>query len=284
MIHRFTGSKEMKDFIAAASNALDPDKQYMTQLNKYEKGKKEPGFIYQLAYMARAAGDDSITTVLGAVYLKTQTDLLTGKNAKFIFDFTGNTDGKYFELIKQNAAVFEKAVGKERFDSKMSNMVFEASWKQTGYKDDIPKDKAVDYINAARTYFKQQLPNQEDQLTHRYAINVFIALKDLDGFAKEIIAWYDKYPSQDANELNSIAWNFYENMTDPAHLQKALAWALESVKLSAGYGNTDTVAALYFKLGNKGKAKVYAEKAIALGKAEGQDVSATEKLLANINQ
>jgi hypothetical protein len=43
----------------------------------------------------------------------------------------------------------------------------------------------------------------------------------------------------------------------------------------------DTVANLYYKLGDKAKAKEYANKAIALGKANGEDTSSTEKLLVD---
>lgn len=81
-----------------------------------------------------------------------------------------------------------------------------------------------------------------------------------------------------------MAWTFYENIDNPEYLKKALDYGLQSVKLSEEYANTDTVASLYTKLGDKKNAKEYAEKAIALGKASGQDVSSTEKLLEDISQ
>ena len=46
--------------------------------------------------------------------------------------------------------------------------------------------------------------------------------------------------------------------------------------------NTDTVAALYYKLGKKGKALKNANKAIELAKATGEDYSSTELLIEKI--
>jgi hypothetical protein len=50
------------------------------------------------------------------------------------------------------------------------------------------------------------------------------------------------------------------------------------------YYNNDTVAALYYKLGKKGKALKYASKAIALAKETGEDYSSTAMLLDNIKK
>ena len=44
----------------------------------------------------------------------------------------------------------------------------------------------------------------------------------------------------------------------------------------------DTMASLYYRLNNKKKAKKIANKAIAIGKAAGDDVSSTENLLKQI--
>jgi predicted Zn-dependent protease len=86
---------------------------------------------------------------------------------------------------------------------------------------------------------------------------------------------YQDYSKAGSNELNS-AWNFFENVSNKASLEKAVAWAQESVKKDESFANTDTLANLYNKVGDKKNAKIWAEKSIELAKSAGQDASDTE--------
>jgi hypothetical protein len=62
-------------------------------------------------------------------------------------------------------------------------------------------------------------------------------------------------------------------------LKKALGWAMRSVSLFESYYNTDTVAHLQAKLGQKKKAIESAKRAIELAKKSGDDYSQTQALL-----
>ena len=93
---------------------------------------------------------------------------------------------------------------------------------------------------------------------------------------------YKDYTNFNSNELNSIAWNFFENVTNKSSLETALKWAQESVKQSENSANTDTLANLYNKLNDKANAKIWAEKAIELDKKNGEDASETQKLLDSL--
>ena len=56
----------------------------------------------------------------------------------------------------------------------------------------------------------------------------------------------------------------------------------QSIKLDNAYYNTDTLAALYSKMGKKGKALKTAQKAIALAKENNEDYSTTEELIQKL--
>jgi len=93
---------------------------------------------------------------------------------------------------------------------------------------------------------------------------------------------YKDYTTASSMALNSAAWNFFENVSTQSSLQTALLWAQESVKKDENYANTDTLANLYNKTGNKKDAKVWAQKSIELAKKSGEDYEDTEKLLNSI--
>ncbi len=284
LVHRLVGSMETPAFIKSSSNALDPEKQYVTLLKRFDNGETNPEFVYNLAYIAKGAYDRSKAQELAATYLKGQTNLLEEKNVKFISEFTTSASDPNFEFMRKNAAVFEGSMGKERYQQQMYGMVYQSSFEVVGFKRDLTKEQGAQCIKTASEYFSKTLPEQAPKLTNSFAMNVFRTTKDWDSYAKQAIGYYEKNPSSDWSELNSVAWNFFENVTNTEHLQKAVTWGLESIKLYEGYANMDTVANLYFKLGDKAKAKEYANRAIALGKTSGEDTSSTEKLLVDIVQ
>jgi len=82
--------------------------------------------------------------------------------------------------------------------------------------------------------------------------------------------------------LNENAWFFFENTDDPALLKRALALSSKSIELKEDWQYYDTRANIEFKLKMYAECKADAEKAIALGKAQGDDVSPTEQVLKKL--
>ncbi|MGF1534838.1 MAG: hypothetical protein ACFCUI_14130, partial [Bernardetiaceae bacterium] len=92
------------------------------------------------------------------------------------------------------------------------------------------------------------------------------------------VAYFDAY-ANDPDELNSIAWFYYQNSQDAQILEKSLSWAQKSMQIKAKFANTDTAAHLFYALGKYDEAIQTAEQAIALGKADGEDISSTQALI-----
>src|ERR1700712_175825 len=57
IVQRFVGSMAADEFITKGNEALIPEKQYYTQLRKYQAGEKSPLFLYQLAILSKNAYD-----------------------------------------------------------------------------------------------------------------------------------------------------------------------------------------------------------------------------------
>jgi hypothetical protein len=102
-------------------------------------------------------------------------------------------------------------------------------------------------------------------------------------FEKYTLAYLDKnYKNQTLGFLNDTAWRFFEHSNNIESLEKALKWAIESVSKSSNFHNNDTVANLYYKLGDKNNARIYAEIAIKLGKETGKNTASTEALFEKL--
>ncbi|MBS1572231.1 MAG: thiol:disulfide interchange protein, partial [Bacteroidetes bacterium] len=109
-------------------------------------------------------------------------------------------------------------------------------------------------------------------------------MKKIAEYEKLALSYYkdgndEKFSSA---ELNEVAWNFFENITEKSSLIKAVSWAEQSIKKNEEYANLDTLANLYFKIGDKVNAKLIAEKALEIAEKSGEDAASTKELLKKL--
>ena len=272
LVHRAVGYHSVPQFLELGMTAVDPTKQLITMEKRYQNGERDPAFLYQLA-MAKFGAYDGSHTPIAEAYLETQKDWSTPENRKLIFMMVGDTDSKMFDYLIEHRSDFEAQFGTDQVTGRLQDLIYQKLY-------DAPGNSSLEQIDAL---FKKAYPERADQLSANFRISYYRMAGETDKFVKAAGDYFDQYPSKDPDELNNVAWSFYEMVDTKKDLKKAVKWGLQSVKLSDSYYNNDTVAALYYKLGKKSKAKQYAEKAIAMAKAAGEDYSSTQELLDLIN-
>jgi hypothetical protein len=142
----------------------------------YNKGNNEPDLLYELAYMARKASEDSIANKVVQEYLNTQTNILEPKNLKLIFDSTISVEGDYFQYILENKEFIKNCVGEDKFNSRMGNLLFNEAVKQNPYTTNENLEKNIKNV---KTYLKNKLPEQAAELTHKYALTGYATVPAL---------------------------------------------------------------------------------------------------------
>ena len=114
----------------------------------------------------------------------------------------------------------------------------------------------------------------EKKLINTY-VNHYFTSKDFNGY----VQYVEKLDiNNDWNALNMHAWNLYEGTEDKSLLEKAAGWAKRSMEIEQNYYNTDTYAAIQFKLGNYKEADKYADIAIELAKKNNEKHDGTLEL------
>ncbi len=88
----------------------------------------------------------------------------------------------------------------------------------------------------------------------------------------------------DSGKLNSLAWKAYKQENNKEKLSIALKWIKRSIDLEENYYNTDTYAALLYKIGRYEEALSVAKKAIDIAMKSGSKSApqATKKLIEKI--
>ena len=277
MVHRALGSKPADKFIEDAKAAVDPDKQFFSLKKKFERGDRSPDFLKKMSYAAQDAQEEELKTKAAEAYIATQKDWSTLENMKFIMAFGNSIEGKMFDYVVKNKAAFEKSMSK----AAVENLLLSAPMTDMSIKYYNRNTRLLD-TEKAKAYLAQHISKELTEQVMAYSSLLMSSNKEENALVKQTIEYMDKYSSENANFLNQYAWTFFEKAKDPVHLQKAIEWSLKSVQIDDNFAYNDTAAALYFKIGNKQKAKEYAEKAIKKAKESNEDATETQALLKKI--
>lgn len=267
LVHRAVGYHEAAAFIELGKKAKDPASRISGMKARFEAGDRGSEFLKTYTESLYNAMDNGFGDAADA-YLTTQDDWNTPENLQFIFQYTESADSKLFAHLLKNKAAFEQNFGKDVVMGKVEQLI-----AQKVLSSDQPDLKEADALYA------KAYPEEAGKMSGRFRMNYYQMTGDVDNFAKSAVGYFDKYPSKDMMELNNVSWAFYESVNDKAMLKKAIGWAKASVKADAQYFNSDTLAALYYKIGDKKKAKKAALAAIEIAKKNGEDYSGTEQFL-----
>ncbi len=274
LVHRSAGVQAPERFIELGKAGLDPKRQWTRLSAIYNKGDRSPELLKNYTVASFETGN-RIYSKLAEKYLDTQSDWTTYENMEFLLKYADDFDEKPMEYVLNNREIFNNAFGKELVDKQLKSSISKKLF--SGYGPRLSLDE-VDKT------FQRTFPGQAEQYSMEFRIMYFDMAKDQDKYMTTVEKYMDVYSSNNWSELNSYAWRFYEYADDNARLEKALSWALMSVGMESNFYNTDTAAALYYKLGDQNNARKYAQKAIKHAQKSGEDFSPTMELLLKINQ
>ncbi len=264
VVHRSLGYHDPDAFLALGQQALDPEHSLAAMDARYEKGERDPDFLRKYAEMRYEIFDDSHLPIVEA-YLKTQENWSSPENMEFIFRYMESADSKLFDFVIEHREDFNEAFGREVVNDRLESLLVN---RAMGMSDEVEVE----------ALFRRHLSDEVDLLMLQYRTFKARAAKDYEAYARYALAYAEKVPMS-WEKLNSLAWDLYQLLDDKKLLKKAVKLAQKSIALDKNYYNTDTLAALYHKLGKKGKADKTAREAIALAKAAGMDYSETEQFL-----
>lgn len=274
LLHKGMGYLQAPDFIRLGQAAVDPKRQSAKLAARFAAGDRDPDLLRNYATISYD-NDDRKYVMLAAKYLDTQKDWSTYENMEFLMKYADNFDDQPMQYLLTNREKFNTNFGKETVDKHIKKSIVKKLYAGSG--------KPLTLEDVDKTY-QQTFPEEAAQLSSEFRISYYERARDLNKYTQTVEQYMDKYGSSDWGKLNEYAWAFYELVDDRSKLEKALSWALLSVSMDSNFYNTDTVAALYYKLGNQHDAREYAKKAIKHAQDTGQDPGPTIDLLYKINQ
>ncbi|MGE6398041.1 thioredoxin family protein [Chryseobacterium scophthalmum] len=275
-VHRTIGYVEEKDFIQFAMDAGDPNKRLTALKQKFEKGEKDPEFLLNLANLTIYNDTDFSNKVIERYFAGKPE--LNRDNLGLLFQAMKSTEGAPYRIFTERKADILKMLPEQQYASMDKNVKVNTVMAKA-YN---PTTKKLDEAYFLAETQKFMTKDEAENLLKRVKASRALKDKDFATYEKITIELNKDTSALSADQLNSLAWNFFENVTTKSSLETAVKWAQESVNKNENYANTDTLANLYNKIGDKKNAKIWAQKSLELGKAAGEDTADTEKLLKSL--
>jgi thioredoxin-related protein len=272
VVHRVSGYYKIDEFMDLGKTALDADRNLMALERKFSDGDRNPELVRALL-MAMSAACDPDTGKIMSTYLRTQDDPGTRVNMDLIYQYADDPFSFGFRYMVHNRKKFIDQYQEKPVLNRIDR-VFENYLQQ---HPNLP-------LGEVQRLFGTVYPEQGERLASAYRLSYYLQRSDHEHFAEAAIDHYKRYPTEDVEELNEIAWNFSQQVSNPDLLKVAVEWALKSIALHETNYNQETLALLYAKLGKKKAAIKAAKRSIELANAVGEDPVLSKALLERLER
>ena len=277
-VHRTVGYVKEEDFIQFGKDAINPEARLTTLVKRFEDGEKDPVFLKDVAFKMMYSDQALFSRILGRYFEVNAGKELTKEDINLLLQSLNSVESETYKIFKEKKTEIEKVIKPEAY-TKINNNLLLAKVYKNNYNKDTKVLNEKQYLSEVEAILSK---DEAQKALLSAKAKVALAKKDIPTWQNLMIEKYKDVTNIDPYELNDISWRFFENVTDKTGLLKAITWAEESVKKLESAHNTDTLANLYNKVGDKANAKKWATKSIELAKAKGDDYADTKKILDSL--
>ena len=279
VVYKAAGYMSPQELISIAKEAVNPENTLENKIAKFEAGEKDPEFLMGLIKNTYAT-DFSLAQKVATRYFQTRTDATYSKEeAGMLLFFTKTIDDDLYKIFTAKKAELSTQIPESylaEYDKQLKlNTVLQKSFDANNQSI----NESTFLAEGTKIYGEKEAK----QLLNKINMDLFFTQKKYDDYAKSALNYYQNPKDFATDELNNVAWNFYLYVTDKTLLTQVTQLCLEGIKKEENSQNTDTLANIYYKLGDNKNAKLWAKKSIEIAKAKGDEYASTEELLKKIN-
>jgi len=262
VVHRQAGSMPSKDFMEFAKKTKTPELAYGALRTKFESAPLNASNVESYINLLMGCCQDPSPKALTYISSVKEEDLLKRTNWVVMRDFVYDHESREVKYFLKNQAAFEKQYGKDTVEQKLqqlgksyfSKYTRAAEFDEPGYEKAKKEFAALKWPNTNGIIFESDM-----EAYKRFNKAKYYQLAASD---------FQKHYNNNSVALNSMAWDFYEQVSDKTLLKSAISMAKRACELSPDYAFLDTYAAVLYRGGEYKEAEIMANKAIEKAKKE----------------
>jgi hypothetical protein len=278
IVHRFTEALRDTDFIKLAKNALNPETQFYTLLERYQHGERNCLKMPYLANTARSIDENDLANRIAREYIdylniREDRELYSRKNLEFTVGFIRlwSTNDKVFSLFYGHGDSVDRIMGSKGLAGNVTRYVITNNeinprlW---------PGGKAIegkpDWEKLASTIERKYNKEDAEKIILDARLRWYKEKMDWRDLTRYTVLKIEKYGLDTAGLAKYLTNNIlydvvFKHSENPEEIKKAIGWMEIIVNSTQDNANLlDTYANLLYKAGRMRDALVWEEKAVKL--------------------
>ncbi len=265
LVHRFTSAMPVEKFYTNIKDALDPANQYYPMLKRFTNTNSDADFLRRLMLAANSAYE-SYTPYFNA-YVRTQVSMFTHDNIGYLSDFCTTTKDTAFKIILANQELYD--VNREKTLPSANDfliyIILNSDTKNLFVGEGLDEKEDITAINI----LKKQYPKQADEVIATAKVYHYENGKNWKNFEPALQDYMKSYGyklDSNSNQLNTFAWDVFENINNSTLVKEAISWSEKSIAGTERNNPAflDTYANLQYRIGNTKQAIEIETKALSL--------------------
>lgn len=275
VVHKVKGAQKVDGLLKLGNFVLgkvDYSKDYAAE---YEKGNRDPELLFKYVQALNKSKKPSLSVT--NEYLRTQKDLMTDFNLRFIHEGAVDADSRIFDLMVENKKQIGMLVGLDAL-----NKQIELACQNT-------VDKAIEYempelMDDAKAKMKANYPARAEKFAIKADLDYYKAIEDQKSYMKACSEYAKKVVNENPKALNRLAKDIESHFGGSSKCMKAAEkYAKEAAESNKHYAYYLTYANILNENGKKDDALEAAKKSLELAKPSGRGAQmAVQKMIKRI--
>lgn len=273
VLHKVVGGQDVKGLISNAELALRKVDYSREYAKKYEEGERDPEFLYEYVKSLNKSNKPSLK--VSNEYLRSQEDLTTEFNLRFIHEAAVEADSRIFNMMIEHQTAIGQLVGLEALQERI-----ELACQNTA-------NKAIEFefeelLGEAKTKMRKNYPSKADAFAAKADLDFYKKMNNPEKYGQACADYANHVANGSAKELDNLVKDMLANFPDhEACMKMAEKFAKEASDKSKDYNYHLNYAIVLEKNGKTKQAKKVAKSALELAKEAG---GAAEQTVQNFIQ
>jgi len=274
VLHKVKGAQQIEDFLKLGAMVLkkvDHSKDFAVE---YEKGKRDPEFIYEYIKALNQSNKPSLK--IANKYLTKKTNLKDPINLKIVFEATTQADSKIFDMLVENKRSIEGLFSKEAVATKIEKACQATAAKAIEFESE-------DLLVEAQEKYKKHLSKKAAIFALQTDMDFCVAMGNAQKYVKCCSDYVKKEVKNDDKKLHGLAQQIAKNFSKDGKAMKQ-AEKLAKKALEQDDSILDyylTYAAILNQNGKKAEALKIANNSMSIAEKTGSE-KYVRRLIQNI--
>ena len=276
VVHKTKGGRQVGAFIELGKTAMSKNDKSGQYAEAYEKGDRDPELIFKYVKALNKAGKPSLK--IANDYVRSQKDLTTPHNLRFILEAAIEADSRIFNLLIKYRPQIVAISSQEEVMDRIENACTRTVNKAIQFQSE-------ELLTEAKQKMKAHLPNKAAAFATAHEMRFYKAVKDPKNYIKACNTFVKKEAKHDPQMLHALANEILRNFADDGKAMKqAEKYAKQATRKEESFTHYYTYAAILLQNGKKKDALASAQKSLDLAKGEAGKENSAKQLITKISE